>query len=163
VPEPDDTQVGVAELLAESVGFLLSKIGMGSSQLFAQRLAGVGLNPPLFAVLRFVSVSEGTSQQALGEATSIPASRMVALVDELEEKGLVERRRNPSDRRAHALYLTPKGKRTYAKAFEIATAHEAELCAALSDAEREQLLGFLRRIASGQELPLGVHPGLTQR
>ena len=59
-----------------------------------EALEPVGIDPREFLLMRFVAASEGQSQQALAERLGVPASRMVALVDRLEEAGLVERRPN---------------------------------------------------------------------
>src|SRR5580698_5594651 len=92
-----------------SVGFMLSTIGYAVSSGFSEILAPLGLEPREFALLRAVSTTEGQSQQAIGERLGIPSSRMVAFVDALEGRGLLERRHNPADRRARALYLTDEG------------------------------------------------------
>jgi DNA-binding MarR family transcriptional regulator len=149
------------ELPADSVGFLLSKVGFDAARRFRARLAPLGLEPRQFALLRYVAAAEGQSQQALGAALEIPASRMVALIDDLEERGLVERRRNPADRRARALHLTSAGRRLLGKAIEVAIAHERELLSGLSKEERGQLAELLRRLAADQGIPIAVHPGLT--
>jgi DNA-binding MarR family transcriptional regulator len=155
------SQRSPAELPADSVGFLLSKVGFDAARRFRARLAPLGLEPRQFALLRYVAAAEGQSQQALGAALEIPASRMVALIDDLEERGLVERRRNPADRRARALHLTSAGRRLLGKAIEVAIAHERELLSGLSKDERRQLGKLLRRLAAEQGIPIGVHPGLT--
>ena len=93
-----------------SVVFLLSKLGSLAGRSFAACLEPLGLEPRQFAVLNFIALDEGRSQQALGDALEIPASRMVAIVDDLESRAIVERRTNPADRRARALYLTARGK-----------------------------------------------------
>ena len=143
-----------------SVGFLLSQLGSANARWFHETLVPVGLEPRQFAILRFVSEDEGRSQQALGEALDIAPSRMVAFIDELEERGLVERRPNPSDRRARALYVTKEGRRLLAAAMKRALAHEAQLCAPLTAEEREVLIEMLQRVAAGQGLLPGVHPEL---
>src|SRR3954464_13480256 len=102
-----------------------SKLVFESSRRFRSMLEPLGLEPRQFALLRHVAGSEGQTQQALGDALGIPKSRMVALVDDLEERGLVERRLRPDDRRARALYVTPEGARCLDEAIEIAAAHEA--------------------------------------
>jgi DNA-binding MarR family transcriptional regulator len=79
---------------------------------------------------------------------------MVFLVDELEKLGLVERRRNPADRRSHALYLTEQGVATVDRVREISAEHEAELGAGLTGAQRAQLVSLLRVVAERQ----GLHP-----
>jgi DNA-binding MarR family transcriptional regulator len=157
-----ESAIPPGELLAGSVGFLLSKLGFHSAARFAHDLAPIGIDPRQFALLRYVAADEGQSQQALGAALQVPPSAMVALIDEMEARGLVERRRNPHDRRAHALHLTAKGRRLFDKANGIATDYEARLCGSLSAAERQRLLELLQRIAADEHTPIGVHPGLTQ-
>jgi DNA-binding MarR family transcriptional regulator len=138
-----------------SVGFTISSTGYAVARMFREVLAPLELEPREFALLRAVAASEGQSQQAVGELLQIPASRMVAFVDVLEERGLLERRQNPLDRRARALHVTEDGASMLARAFALAAAHERELCSALSEAEREQLLDLVHRVAE----QLGLHPG----
>ncbi|MGN6371633.1 MAG: MarR family winged helix-turn-helix transcriptional regulator [Solirubrobacteraceae bacterium] len=138
-----------------SVGFNLSSLGYAVSRRFRETLAPLRLEPREFALLRAVAAAEGQSQQALGERLQIPASRMVAFVDALQERGLLERRPNPHDRRAHALHLTDGGRELLAKALSVANALEDELCADLEGRERDNLLDLLGRVASR----LGLRPG----
>jgi DNA-binding MarR family transcriptional regulator len=158
-----DRAVERGELLAESVGFMLSKLGFHTAGGFAQALAPLGIEPRQFGLLRYIDAAEGSSQHALGTAMHIPPSAMVAIIDDLEGRGLVERRPNPHDRRAHALHLTAKGRRLYDKAVDIAVAYEDGLCASLTPAEKEQLLGLLQRLAADQSSPIGVHQGMMPR
>jgi DNA-binding MarR family transcriptional regulator len=144
-----------------SAVFLLSKLGFDASRRFHEVLTEVELEPRQFGVLNVVALNEGKSQQALAEPLGIPPSRMVAIVDELEDRKLIERRRNPEDRRAHALYLTPKGRKVLGEARRLAMENEQRFTAPLKPHEREQLLDLLRRLAADQDLPLGVHPGLV--
>jgi DNA-binding MarR family transcriptional regulator len=145
-----------------SVGFTISSSGYAIARRFRQILAPLELEPREFALLRAVRAAEGQSQQAIGEELQIPASRMVAFVDALEARGLLERRRNQEDRRARALHLTADGRRLLSRAFALAASHERDLCARLSDEEREQLLDLLQRIAGGLGLPPGVHAALAE-
>jgi DNA-binding MarR family transcriptional regulator len=145
----------------ESLAFLLSQVGTHASRRFAERLAAIDLQPPLFRVLNVVDAAEGHSQHAIGEAIQAPASRMVAIVDELERRGLVERRPDPGDRRVHALYLTDGGRQVLAKGRELAAEHEAELTRGMSKADRKRLILLLQGIVEQQEIGPGVHPGLS--
>lgn len=86
---------------------------------------------------------------------------MVALVDELEEASLLERRLSPLDRRANALFLTPKGRRLLARLMKVSATHEAELCAGLSETQRELPIELLGQIAANQGLATGVHPAVA--
>jgi DNA-binding MarR family transcriptional regulator len=146
-------------LRVPGAAFLLSQLGYHSSRLWQARLAPLGLDPRHVMLLRHAAVEEGRSQQALGEALRIPPSRMVALVDALEERGLLRRRPNPDDRRVRALHLTPDGRRLLGKVMEISLEHERQLCEGLRPAEREQLITLLSRVAAKQGLGEGVHPG----
>ena len=146
-----------------SLAFLLSQVGIHAARQFAERLEEVDLQPPLFRVLNLVDAAEGRSQQAIGEAIQVPPSRMVALVDELEERGLVERRPNPADRRIRALFLTRKGRQKLARGREIASAHEEQLTVGMATADRESLTRLLQQIVDTQTIGRGVHPGLARR
>jgi DNA-binding MarR family transcriptional regulator len=145
-----------------AVGFTLSTSGYAVARRFRQLLAPLELEPREFALLRAVSASEGSSQQAIGERLQIPASRMVAFVDALEARGLLERRQNKSDRRARALHVTDEGRDLLARAAQLAAAFERELCADLSAAEREQLLDLLERVCARLGLAPGVHAALAE-
>jgi DNA-binding MarR family transcriptional regulator len=143
-----------------SVGFLLSQLGFVGSKGFTEALTPIGIDPREFLLLRFVAVEEGQSQQALAERLDVPPSRMVALVDRLEEVGLLERRPDPDDRRIRRLHLTRRGKSTLERAFKIAVDFEQKLCAGLDPEEREQLIDLLHKLQAGRVRHRGVHPGL---
>src|SRR5215470_7792391 len=68
-----------------------------------------GLEQRQAGMLVRLAENDGKSQQAIAELLGVNATRMVFLTDELEQLGLVERRRNPADRRSHALHLTEAG------------------------------------------------------
>jgi DNA-binding MarR family transcriptional regulator len=146
-------------LASSWLAYLLSQVGAHAANRFADRLAPLGLKPPHVGILRALDQADGLSQQALGETLKVFPSRLVALLDELEKRGLVERRDRPGDRRSYALYVTEAGRDALRQIVRIARQHQNDLCAALDEAEREQLAAFLRRIADQQGLTPGVHPG----
>lgn len=143
-----------------SVGFTISTTGYEIARQFHELLAPSGLEPRDFALLRSVAASEGDSQQAIGERMSIAPSRMVAFVDSLEQRGLLERRQNPNDRRARALFLTAKGRELLGRAFQIAGEQEHRLSQDLTAAEREQLLELLARVGAHLGIPRDVHTAM---
>jgi len=143
-----------------SLAFLLSQVGVYASQQFGEAIGEIDLNPPLFRVLNVVDAAEGRSQQAIAEAIQAPASRMVAIVDELEERGLLTRRLQARDRRVRALFLTAKGRELLAEGRKIAALHERRLTRDMSERERGQLIALLQKVADLQGLRRGVHPGL---
>jgi DNA-binding MarR family transcriptional regulator len=137
----------------------LSQVGAHSALRFAERLAPLDLSPPHAGILGILKQALGISQQALGENLGMFPSRLVAVIDELEHRGLVERRDNPADRRSYALYLTKAGREALEQIGRIAREHQNTLCAALNESERAQLTDFLARIATEQNLSPGIHPG----
>jgi DNA-binding MarR family transcriptional regulator len=141
----------------QGVGFNLSTLGFAVSAGFAERLAPLGLEPRDFGLLRAIGAAEGESQHAIAVRLQIPASRMVAFLDSLERRGLLERRSHPTDRRARALHLTPGGHDLLGRAFEVAAGYERELCAGLDVRERELLLEMLGQVAAAVGVPPGVH------
>jgi DNA-binding MarR family transcriptional regulator len=152
----------VAEQAPRSVGFLISQLGFFSSKGFMEALEPIGIGPKEFLLMRFVQATQGRSQQALAERLGVPPSRMVALVDHLEEAGLIERRPDPEDRRVRGLYLTRKGRGALERAAKIAIDYETRLCAGINREEREQLIDLLQKLQAGQTSLRGVHPGLAQ-
>ena len=102
------------------------------------------------------------SQQGLAEVLHMHPSALVAIIDELEQRGLVKRRDNLDDRRTYELHLTDKGQVALRDIGRVGQEHNESLCAALSPREREQLTEFLQRIADEQGLTPGIHPGFSR-
>jgi DNA-binding MarR family transcriptional regulator len=143
-----------------SRAFLLTQIGTHAASRFAERMSALDLLPQHAGVLRLMAgVGGGISQRRLGEMLGVFPSRMVALVDELEKRGLVERRDDPEDRRSYALHLTEPGTRALKEIGRLAREHDEEICAGLNAGEREQLMALLTRLAADLGLTPGVHPG----
>jgi DNA-binding MarR family transcriptional regulator len=139
--------------------YLLVQLGFHLAGKFAERLAPLGLEPRHFGMLARLAANEGQSQQAIGELMGLNPTRMVFLVDELEQRGLVERRRNPADRRSYALYLTDQGRAKLREAQQASARHAGQVGASLSAAERRQLTDLLRRLADEQGITEASLPG----
>jgi DNA-binding MarR family transcriptional regulator len=140
----------------QTVGFTISTTGYALASAFRELLAPLGLEPKAYALLASVASSEGVTQTAIAERMRVAPSRMVAFVDSLEERGLLERRQNPADRRARALYLTPAGHDLLARALALSNQEEQRLTSDLSDEERRQLLDLLGRVGAHVGIPPGV-------
>ncbi|HKP58872.1 MAG TPA: MarR family transcriptional regulator [Polyangiales bacterium] len=145
-----------------SLAFLLAQVGAHAAMRFAQKLGPLGLSPPHVGILRALHDASGISQQQLATLLGLHASRLVALVDDLETRGMAERRESPDDRRSHALQVTELGKQTLADIMRLAAKHQDELCAGLDAKEKDQLSVLLERIARQQGLTPGVHPGYAR-
>jgi DNA-binding MarR family transcriptional regulator len=139
------------EPLASAPGFLLSWNGQRTAYRFAEALRPLGLKPPHFGVLTLIDAHPGTTQQQLVDRSLIDASSMVAVIDELEELGLAERRVHPSDRRKHAVHLTAAGRETLQRARGAAIEFARELFSPLADEEVETLRRLLRKLAGVEE------------
>jgi DNA-binding MarR family transcriptional regulator len=142
-----------------SLAFLLVQLGMHGARRFGERLQPLGLEQRQAGMLVRLAANEGQSQQAIAAMLGVNATRMVFLVDELEKLGLVERRRNPEDRRSHALYLTDPGRAALAQVQAVAAEHEQQMSAGLTGEQRRQLIALLRQVAAAQSLRPGSLPG----
>jgi DNA-binding MarR family transcriptional regulator len=143
----------------DGFAYLLVQLGTRAARLFADRLAPLGLEPRHAGMLFRLAASEGKSQQAIGDLIGLNSTRMVFLVDELEQRGLVERRRNEADRRSHALYLTDAGRDVLRQVQEASGQHQAQLGSSLTGPERAQLTALLRRLADEQGITEQNLPG----
>jgi DNA-binding MarR family transcriptional regulator len=135
------------EPLASATGFLLSWVGRKTASGFAAALQPLGLRPSQFGILNLVDARPGITQQELVAGSLIDPSSMVAVIDELEELGLAERRKHPQDRRKHAVHITAKGRRTLARARDVAVDFADDLLAPLDSDEQETLRLLLRKLA----------------
>lgn len=134
------------------IAFLLTQLGQHAADRFTGRLAELDLTPPQAGILQAISGAPGRSQQALSEQLGLLPSRVVAFVDGLEKRGLLQRRRNPADRRLYALYLTEQGEQLTAELAALTGTHEQELTAVLTDQQRTVLTQLLVLVADHQQL-----------
>ncbi|HEY5316425.1 MAG TPA: MarR family transcriptional regulator [Solirubrobacteraceae bacterium] len=133
--------------LAQWPGFLLARAHVRSHAAFQDALGPLGLTPKSFGALNVIIDAGPLSQAAVGETLLIDRTTMVALVDELERAGYVERRRSIVDRRVHALEATSAGKNALRAAERIARRTHDVILAGLDAGERDQLVALLARIA----------------
>ncbi|MEW6689466.1 MAG: MarR family winged helix-turn-helix transcriptional regulator, partial [Pseudomonadota bacterium] len=105
-----------------------------------------GLSPGRVGVLVYIDANPGVTQSRLAEAAQRDRSTMVGVLDQLQARGLIERRRG-RDRRTNGLWLTRAGRGLLARALRAIAAHERRIASRLSAAERRQLLELLGRIA----------------
>ncbi|HYA45151.1 MAG TPA: MarR family winged helix-turn-helix transcriptional regulator [Acidimicrobiales bacterium] len=152
-------QPGVLAPFGHAVGFLLSQLGYAVTRQFRAGLEELSLEPRQFGLMRAVDSMKSLTQHALGDCLQIPASSVVALLDSLEDKGLVRRRLDAADRRIRLVELTEQGQAALASAIRIATGIESTICLGFENEQRERLIATLQKVASNLGLTLGVHPG----
>jgi DNA-binding MarR family transcriptional regulator len=143
-----------------SVAFMLSSLGYAISRRFHAVLEPLDLEPGEFALMRAVAANDGEPQNALAERLHISPSWMVAIVDDLEKRELLERRPHAHDRRVRTLHLTAAGTKLVKQAERKAQEFDRQVTEPLSETELEQLLELLRRVAAGLDLQPGAHAAL---
>lgn len=143
----------------DTVAFLLAQLGHRAATQFAEQMATIDLTPPHAGILRAIGSQPGLSQQSLSTQLGLLPSRVVSYVDDLEERGYVERRRNPDDRRLHALFLSAAGKKALRRIGELARRHDEGITAGLNAKQRGDLHALLQILAEQQGLTPHVHPG----
>jgi DNA-binding MarR family transcriptional regulator len=145
--EPPPELKGLHGALLRHTGYLISRMGMVAQKQFQERLDSLGLTTRMWGALNVLEAEGPITQHALCKGIDMDPSSMVATIDELEAQGLVERRRHPSDRRAHALHITDKGQQTLKRGRQLARESQERLLAPLDAGEREQLHDMLLRLA----------------
>jgi DNA-binding MarR family transcriptional regulator len=96
--------------MSDSLGFLISDVSRLMRRRFDERARQVGATRAQWRTLTLLSRNEGLNQGALAELLEVEPITLCRMIDRLEESGLVERRRDPADRRAWQLFLTDKSK-----------------------------------------------------
>jgi len=122
---------------------LVVKLGRWASQQFGAALRPVGLKPRHLGTL--IELRHGPlPQQALGDAVGVDAAQLVGVLNDLEAEGLVERRRDPNDRRRHFVELSTAGCERLAVADRAMAEIDGRLLAGLAPAERAHFVSLLR-------------------
>lgn len=138
----------VAKELLESNGFLLARLGLGFKARALAKLDEAGFEPYGYGALAIVNEGACKTQATIAEALMLDPSRLVALLDSLEEHGLIARKRDPNDRRRHLVTITAEGKRKLIKLREIIKELEDEFLAPLDAEDRKTLHELLLRLAA---------------
>jgi MarR family transcriptional regulator, lower aerobic nicotinate degradation pathway regulator len=139
-----------AELVASSL-FLLKRLGFSAKSRSLELYEQEGLNPYHYAILALLDEGLPEAQAAIADALGYDRGTLVGLLDELEEKGLVERKRDPDDRRRHIVRLTTDGKRTLSRLRTLNKRLEDDFLAPLDAEQRKALHSLLLELAAKHE------------
>jgi MarR family transcriptional regulator for hemolysin len=137
----------------ESLGLLVSDVARLLRRDFDMRVAGLGLTQAQWRALAQLARCEGCRQTDLAALMEIAPITLARFIDRLEQSGLVERRRHPTDRRAVQLFCTAKGNRLIGKMRGIASETYDRALQAVSKADRERLVGILGRMRDNLSEP----------
>lgn len=135
--------------IAEMPGHLLRRCQQIAVSIFLQECHDLDLTPLQYAVLSALDRHGELDQVRLGGLTALDRTTIGVVVGNLEERGLIERRRSDTDRRYNAITCTQAGRRLVDKAAPAVDAAQRRILAPLTPAERKQFLAFLKRVADG--------------
>jgi DNA-binding MarR family transcriptional regulator len=134
-----------------STAFLLKRVGMLAKERTMEAYEAIGASPYHYSVLAVLEEGARDTQAKIADALGYDRSWLVGLLDELEEQGLIERKRDPEDRRRHLVSLNPAGKKRLAELRAISKRVEDELLASLDAEQRAQLHGLLSQLAADHD------------
>jgi DNA-binding MarR family transcriptional regulator len=137
--------------LVESTTFLLKRLGFAAKERALAAYEETGLHPYHHAVLIVLGEDAPETQGSIADALGYDRGQLVGLLDELEERELVERKRDPNDRRRHVVRLTPEGKKMLRRLRSLSSQIEDAFLAPLDEDERATLHTLLRRLAETHE------------
>lgn len=141
------------------VALLLAQVGGLAAGRFAARLKELDVTPAHATVMRVIATEPGRSQQSLAVALGLEPSRLITFLDELDARGLIERRRHESDARLFALYLTNLGQQFMGRLAAAGADHERDITGVLADDERRALGAILEKLARAHGIPPGAGYG----
>jgi DNA-binding MarR family transcriptional regulator len=139
---------GPPKELLQSTTFLLKRLGFAAKERSHDAFEGTGLNAFHFAVLALLEEDPRETQAVIADALGYDRSHIVRLLDELEERELVVRKRDPEDRRRHVVKMTAEGRKALARLRRVMADLEEGFLAPLDAGERAALHGLLQRLMS---------------
>jgi MarR family transcriptional regulator, lower aerobic nicotinate degradation pathway regulator len=134
--------------LVDNTTFLLKKLGFGVKERSWEAYRESGLTPQHHAVMSLLEEGTCGAQGMIADRLGYDRSQLVGLLDDLEERGYVVRKRDADDRRRHLVNLTPEGENALRELRLIAKAVEAEFLAPLDAEDRKALHGLLLRLVA---------------
>jgi DNA-binding MarR family transcriptional regulator len=151
MPAPKDKQKapGIDQsCLQHLLGYQIARADVPTRRTFAEHIGKpLELSPVEFSCLVLLAFNPGATPKQLAEALAMVAPAVTVLLDRLEKRGLIERARSDSDRRAQLVTLTPAGQALALKAHALSMDMERALLGALSAAERAILIELLQKVA----------------
>ena len=153
----------VAKELVASSGFLLARLGLAFKTRALERIEREGFDAHHYSVLAILAEGARETQATIADALALDPSRLVALLDSLEERDLIARQRDPHDRRRHVVSITPAGKRQLQRLRAIAKQLEDEFLAPIDAADRETFHHLLVQLACEHDPRCGFAANISAK
>ncbi len=137
-----------------NLGDLVNMVGveLRIAQILADRAFSEVQHPKMaaghYTVLSLIDLNPGINQSALARCMFLDRSSMVPMLDQLESKGLLERRKNPTDRRSHALHLTGSGRNVLSRLDRSVRSLEEMFARKMGKKDRDELLALIKKLQS---------------
>src|SRR6187431_2690546 len=149
--KPAKTIPQLPEELVASSTFLLKRLGFAAKERGMAAYESTGMHPYHYAILLVLDEGSRETQGSIADSLGYDRGQLVGLLDELQEQGLVERQRDPNDRRRHLVRMTTEGTKALRRLRAIARRNEDDFLDPLSEEERAQLHMLLMRLAEKHE------------
>jgi DNA-binding MarR family transcriptional regulator len=146
LPEIEHRPPVLAKELLDSTVFLIARLGFAIKGRAIEEFEAAGFSMYQYSVLAMVGEESRTSQATIADALNLDRSQLVGVLDDLEERGLIERRRDPEDRRRHMVSLTAEGKRQLVRLRAISKRLGEAFLAPLDEKERATLHDMLLKV-----------------
>jgi DNA-binding MarR family transcriptional regulator len=134
--------------LSHLLGYQLVQADIPLKRTFLKHIGEpLGLRPVEFTILVLVAFNPGVTGKQLAHALAVTAPNVTILLDKMSDKGLLERVRSETDRRAQNIHLTPAGEKLARHAHGVSLTMEQDMLRHLSEGERVMLLELLQKVA----------------
>jgi DNA-binding MarR family transcriptional regulator len=149
------TKPGPTKELVSSTAYLLKRLGFAVKERWHEAFEPTGLQPQHHAVMSLLAEGTCTAQWMLADRLDYDRSQVVGLLDDLEERGLVLRKRDAADRRRQIVTLTPEGHKALDEFRALSKSLEKDFLAPLDADERRTLHELLLRVAAHNDARFG--------